>query len=718
MANPFLMTDDDVSSTTNDLNSNPFLMQDAEDGNDYAADNPFMAQANNPFAGFGDDEVVTTSTQDYHLTSSDTYTASNTFLNSDNNEMLITSTDVHSNPIDSAMSFFGTTITDMDDADDVAFTKPTGLSIQPSNVLMSNIDDTMGYSSEDELKDRRNPPPRPVPPSQTTQDLILSVADQLDQTSSHLLNRIPVTRTPSPVSMRDLHSPSPTPELGDLLDVSEQLPPDLINQNDGFGDSHISSNTSDNPFMVEDELVKNEPARPPPPRPTPPRPTPPRRPSPPQAEPIMIHSQPPRPAPIQQAQAEPDLFDMFGTGEQQKPQQPPAPKSNQDILNLFSTPKPSTIPASQPDLLCGDILSMDNEQDFSATRIPVMGSQITNVPSVPTTVPTPMATTVPTPVASTVPTPVASTVPTPVASTVPTPVASTVPTPVASTVPTPVATADNNNTTTTTHVAPIPHRPPAPAVPIPPQVTTKPQRPAPPPLPKAPVQQSTTVADQNNATTMGIVTKQVTPQQEKENILDDVDTAEMNLTLSPADSVSVSEHVITTTAHSEHSDDHMDTTGVTPIPSANPFASPESEALDIIQPVIVPAPTPQSFTSDGFGQSDEFDAFAAKFDSVKKEDHTLLDGFGVVANANSTGQGSLKLIWCRVLNNICTFQFQLAWGQNDNLIGGTDASDGFGNEDEGFDSFLAMKAPVQVNIFYHCFLVLWVTRITESISLI
>lgn len=191
MANPFLMTDDDVLSTTNDLNSNPFLMQDTEDGNDYAADNPFMAQANNPFAAFGDDEVVTTSTQEYNLGSTDTYTASNTFLNSDNNETMITSTDIHSNPIDSAMSFFGTTITDMDDADDVAFTKPTALSIQQSNVLMSNFDDTMAYSSEDELKDKRHPPPRPVPPSQTTQDLILSVADQLDQTSSHLLNRIP-----------------------------------------------------------------------------------------------------------------------------------------------------------------------------------------------------------------------------------------------------------------------------------------------------------------------------------------------------------------------------------------------------------------------------------------------------------------------------------------------------------------------------------------------
>lgn len=620
MANPFLMTDDDVSSTTNDLNSNPFLMQDTEEGTDYAADNPFLVQANNPFAAFGDEDVVTTSTQDYHLGSAETYTNTNTFLQSDNNEMMITSSDVHSNPIDSAMSFFGTTITDMDDADDVvAFTKPTGLPIQPNNVLMSNYDDTMAYSSEDELKDKRLPPPRPVLPSQTTQDLILSVADQLDQTSSHLLNRIPVTRTPSPVSMRDLHSPSPTPEFGDLLDVSE-LPHDLINQSDGFGDSHIDSTVSDNPFMVQDELVKTEPARPPPPaRPTPPRPTPPRRPSPPQQETVAIQSQPPRPAPIQHPQAEPDLFDMFGTGEQQKPPQPPAPKSNQDILSLFSTPKPS-IPASQPDFLSGDILSMDNEQDFGA-KVPVMGSQVSSVSSLSSISSAP-----------------------------------------------PAETSIN-----TTQAAPVPQRPPAPPVPTLPQATVKPQRPAPPPLPKAPTQQpvalpkveSTTDTDSNTAAVdhTNVVTKQVTPQQEKENILDDVDTAEISMHHSPVDSTPVSEHVVSTTAQSDHSDEHMDTSGVTPIPSVNPFASPESEAMDIIvQPITVPAPTPQSFTgSDSFGQSDEFDAFAAKFDSVKKEDNPLLDGFGVTVTTTSNGQGE----FCRLLlmaHDLTNFVFM--WTQH------------------------------------------------------
>lgn len=592
MANPFLMTDEDMSSTINDLNSNPFLMQDAEDDNDYAADNPFMAQASNPFAAFGDENVVTTPTQDYNLGTSDTYSDSNSFLKSETNEMVITSSDVQDHPIDSAMTFFGTTITDMDDADD-AFTKPTGLVIQPN----SAFDDPMVYSSEDELKDKRLPPPRPVPPSQTTQDLILSVADQLDQTSSHLLNRIPVTRTPSPVSMRDLHSPSPTPEFGDLLDVSEQLPPDLINQNDGFGYGSVESKAADNPFIVQEELPKEEQARPlPPARPTPPRPTPPRLPSLPQTETNAIsQSQAPRPAPIQEPQTEPDLFDMFGTGEQQKTPQPPAPKSNQDILNLFSTPKP-LIPASQPDLLSGDILSMDNEQDFSV-KIPVLGSQVSSVSSLSS-------------------------------------ISSSV-------------TADN-----TAQGAPIPQRPPAPGIPTPSQATTKPQRPAPPPLPKVPPHPVVTdniVSTPDNepnadSNVTNVVAKQVTPQQEKENILDEVDATEVSMQQSPVNSTPVSDHVVTTTAHSEHSDEHMDTSGVTPIPSVNPFASPESEAMDVIQPLAtVPAPTPQPFTSsDGFGQADEFDAFAAKFDSVKKEESSLLDGFDVATNHSSTEQGKCQ----------------------------------------------------------------------------
>lgn len=66
---------------------------------------------------------------------------------------------------------------------------------------------------------RRPPPPRPLPPRETT-ELIKTVTGAMEATSSHLLDRLQATRTPSPTPMRDLHSPSPT-QFGDLLEVDE-----------------------------------------------------------------------------------------------------------------------------------------------------------------------------------------------------------------------------------------------------------------------------------------------------------------------------------------------------------------------------------------------------------------------------------------------------------------------------------------------------------------
>ncbi|EFA02108.2 Protein stoned-B-like Protein [Tribolium castaneum] len=102
----------------------------------------------------------------------------------------------------------------------------------------------------------RPPPPRPP---KETQDLLMSVMGAMDATSSHLLDRIPPTRTPSPVNMRDLHSPSPTPEpptFGDLLDVGNTNPTkpteDLLTLNQ---DNDINQNPPN-----------DKPARPKPPR--------------------------------------------------------------------------------------------------------------------------------------------------------------------------------------------------------------------------------------------------------------------------------------------------------------------------------------------------------------------------------------------------------------------------------------------------------------------
>lgn len=255
MSNPFLFEDEVEPSA--ESAPNPFLLSNEPEPEE--ADNPFLSDAVNPFAFDGGEE----------------------------NEQpapaaLPSSAEIRS--VDKAMSFFGTTITEDDDHEPV---------VPPQTIVVEEATESA----------KKGPPPRPTPPNPTTQDLILSVADQLDQTSSHLLDRIPKTRTPSPVSMRDLHTPSPTLEAENFL----------------MGDLETTSNAlrSDNPFAdVEDESAYQAPPAAEqkiPPRPVPPRPSP----------------------PEQKLDTEADLFD-FGTNTAPKPQ---VPKSNQDILSLFATPK-------------------------------------------------------------------------------------------------------------------------------------------------------------------------------------------------------------------------------------------------------------------------------------------------------------------------------------------------------------------------------------------
>lgn len=169
MSNPFLF-DDEVETGAQDTAPNPFLFGDGggEAETEAEPENPFLAATEeedlgNPFA------LADEPTNQPQTTA--------------NTDKLA---DTHA--VDKAMSFFGTTITEDDDTADVA---------QPAITTTA-------------------PPPRPTPPN-SNQELISSVVDQLDQTSSHLLDCIPKTRTPSPVSMRDLHTPSPTPESANLL---------------------------------------------------------------------------------------------------------------------------------------------------------------------------------------------------------------------------------------------------------------------------------------------------------------------------------------------------------------------------------------------------------------------------------------------------------------------------------------------------------------------
>lgn len=68
----------------------------------------------------------------------------------------------------------------------------------------------------------KRPPPRPIPPLHDAKELILSVTGEMDATSLHLLDRL--SKTPSPIPMRDLLSPSPTP-TADLLGCEDLQPP-------------------------------------------------------------------------------------------------------------------------------------------------------------------------------------------------------------------------------------------------------------------------------------------------------------------------------------------------------------------------------------------------------------------------------------------------------------------------------------------------------------
>lgn len=295
MANPFLFMEEEmtanVNETVNDAFQNPFLVEDDDDdeASDFPSENPFSAS--NPFA-FNDTE------NDSGIANNADSSGANFFLAEDDDEE--EEQQMNDHEVDATMSFFGTTINEND------------------------------IDHDEEMKSA--PPPRPLP---ATQQMISNLTEHLDQTSTNLLGKLPVTRSPSPVSMRDLHSPD------DLVDVS-----------DAFG-------AADEQNHETIEEIK-PPSRPPPPsRPLPPRPTPPKT--------VSTPVQPVNSVTVAQSnthQQEDDLFDMFGTGHKKPPPKPPAPKSNQDILNLFQAPttQPSE-EAKAPDLLSDDFdFSMQQQQ--------------------------------------------------------------------------------------------------------------------------------------------------------------------------------------------------------------------------------------------------------------------------------------------------------------------------------------------------------------------
>lgn len=389
MANPFLMTDDDVvdmTENTNEIAFNPFLAQAGEGEADFA-DNPFLAGATNPFAGFGEDESAPQATALPEISAPQSSGTDVPFSNSHTFKFISANS---FEPTDVAMSFFGTTIQETED--------DLSISDQKLPNPLTNLEDGVsGYSSEDELV-KKKAPPRPLPPSQTTQDLIFAVADQLDQASSQMLGRLPKTRSPSPVSMRDLHSPSPTPDaaMADFLDCSD----DIVHQDTtpSAFEQDLMASSSDNPFAMpsvpavqSNQAAVKHPPRPPPPRPVPPRPQPPAPVS--QAIPpaVIPSANPVQQAPPPQPQnQEPDLFDMFDAAPAAPPK-PPAPKTKEDILSLFNAPKPQAQQQqAQPDLLSDDILGDISSNDFALP--PPLGDPIIPPGTTAATVPVAMTT--------------------------------------------------------------------------------------------------------------------------------------------------------------------------------------------------------------------------------------------------------------------------------------------------------------------------------------
>ncbi|XP_043072247.1 protein stoned-B isoform X2 [Drosophila grimshawi] len=607
MANPFLM-DDDLDG--GDAAVNPFLVQTETEPID--TDNPFGESASNPFA-FGGDDLETEAEPAAAV------------------------------DIDAAMSFFGTTIEAEDDA----------LSLKSA------------AEEDDEGKKAEAPPPRPQPP-QSTQELINTVSSQLDETSSELLGRIPDTRSPSPVSMRDLHSPSPTPDSGlaDLLDVDVSDSGSSANTQaievDLMSGSVVAASPLDNPFGVPTALpnlqgaapltspAKQQPPRPPPPRPSaPPRPTPP-------AHMMQGHGQQhptPTPAPPQRppppsaaaptaAAAEPaadadDLLDMFGSST--KPAKPPPPKTKEDILSLFEQPAVVVAPAAAapPDLLNDDLPESNSRDEpiFSSMLIRPDDSthDITSQPQAATVAH----------IAAPPETAQRQRAPTPDIE--------------ITTVedlprsddedeepePAPVVQPKQQQQSPTEIDAETELE----AEPVPQQQQQQPD-PAPAPAPEPelepePEQQITIESDQSPPTESA-ATIQAVHESHTELVNDEPEQMDTGLDFPGLASGQLS-------ANPFASPEEEDEPSFAPAPIvSNIFAVDEPETEETVPPVVQPRaapPIPQpaaSYASNIFAvEPDEFDAFSAKFDSVKKDNISILDGFGSGSGAITPSGGDV-----------------------------------------------------------------------------
>ncbi|KAJ8922865.1 hypothetical protein NQ315_007900 [Exocentrus adspersus] len=240
-SNPFLLNDDDIQNAS-DFGDNPFLSSDPF---------PSSTNATNPFA-FEPNVTEQQSDNKFNVNCDDKSSVQDLFATNDVTVLDKTpALDILVNP----------------DPVVAPPQKPQDLNLKCSPPAVGNLPP-------------RPPPPRP-PPSKETQDLLMSVMGAMDATSSSLLDKIPPTRTPSPVSMRDLHSPSPTPETGDLLDVGDRATEIVANnKSEDFlkMDLEINCDINQNPEVIQ-KVQQPKPVRPAPPT-RPPKPPPPQKPPP------------------------------------------------------------------------------------------------------------------------------------------------------------------------------------------------------------------------------------------------------------------------------------------------------------------------------------------------------------------------------------------------------------------------------------------------------
>lgn len=310
--NPFLSMNEPSAPATVEV-LNPFMMTESEPS-EFTGDNPFAAS--NPFADFVSGyEPPAGDTVPVDIFGGAEPTGAKHFEEFNENKSI-------------TLDIFTSGLTESE-----RMIKPTDL-----DLVSTSTDHVLLSEDESQVP---QPPTRPLPPE--TQSLILSVTGQMEFTSSHLLDRIPPTRTPSPVSVRDIHSPSPTPE--------PELPEDVVTEN----------------F----DINRNKPARPPPARPPPASRPPPPRPQPPPPRPPVA---PPAPA----AASYSDDINLFDA-----PVPAMVKPTKEAIMSLYSAPKEET---KQIDFLSDDIMdnmSTDAGDEMSksfVSDLPTSTSMVTGQP--------------------------------------------------------------------------------------------------------------------------------------------------------------------------------------------------------------------------------------------------------------------------------------------------------------------------------------------------